>query len=188
MSDTAKPPKRRHWRKDERVKVSILQIFRAAAQERRETRRTADRTENHTIKRRHSINEQQLRAHLQAELAALLNTIRLDAVVPLDDTPHMAASVLNYGFRDLSGMGAAELESQEIVESIRQSLIDHEPRLIPSSIDVKVLKADAHRNQRLSVAVYADFMGDPVDIPVDFNAEVDLGSGRLNMQTLTVRM
>lgn len=191
MSETAQPLRRRIWRKEERVKVSILHVFRAAAEERRRLKPSEHRDEEErllALKQRQAMNENQLRAHLQTELAALLNTIRLDAVVGLDDTPHVARSIVNYGFRDFSGMGASELDSPKIIESIRQSLVDHEPRLVPSSIDVRVVRPDAQTNSRLRVSVEAEIMGDPVDIPLDFSAEVDLGAGRLSMSRLKVQL
>lgn len=192
--DTAAGPARRRWRDGERAKVSIMQIFRSSHHDndaRRATARDAGgetKISSRSRQRREGMSETQLRAHLQADLAALLNTIRLDAVVPLDDAPHVARSIVNYGFRDLSGIGASELNTPQVVESIRQSLIDHEPRMVPGSIEVKVVSAEGGTNQRLSIMVSAELMGDPVDIPLDFDAEVDLGAGKLKMSKLRVQM
>ena len=52
--------------------------------------------------RRIGTDEATLRQHLTADLASLMNTINLDAVIPLDDAPYVAKSVINYGFGDMS--------------------------------------------------------------------------------------
>ncbi len=187
-------PSRRKWRTGERSKVSIMQIFRSAfhAHDAKRASQRIDGTDTEITQRsrqrRDGMSETDLRSHLQSDLNALLNTIRLDSVVDLQEAPHVAASILNYGFCDLSGIGAAELKTRKFTDSIRQSLIDHEPRIVPASLEVKVVDAEANSNQRLSISVFAELMGDPVDIPLNFDAEVDLGAGKMKMSKLRVQM
>ena len=108
--------------------------------------------------------------------------------MPLDDTPHVEKSIINYGFRDLSGISLSEIKRPTMIAAIRQSLIDHEPRLVRESIEVKVGQAEGDSKQRLSISVAAELMGDPVDIPLDFDAEIDVGAGKLKMSKLRVQM
>jgi type VI secretion system protein ImpF len=193
QNESRRPPSRT-WRSGERSKVSIMQIFRSSFQA-HDARRGNQRVDGADIEitqrsrqRRAGMSETELRSHLETDLGALLNTIRLDAVVDLKDAPHVATSILNYGFCDLSGIGAADLKTGAVVASIRQSLMDHEPRIVPASLDVRVLEAEASVNQRLSITVSAELMGDPVDIPLNFDAEVDLGAGKMKMSKLRVQM
>lgn len=116
-----------------------------------------------------------------------MNTIQLDSAVALDDVPHVKASVINYGFRDLSDVTAHDLNSLAVVKSIRQSLLDHEPRIVPESLEVDVAERPAGGRNRLAVSVSAELMGDPVDIPIQFDAEVDLGVGKLHMSNLRMQ-
>ena len=187
----------RVWRKEDRAKVSILQIFRTNFHDRRRRQhaeRTQDKKEDGetTVTRRidfrEGVTEQTLRNHIEADLNALMNTIRLDAASPLDDVPHVAGSILNYGFRDLSSVTLKDLNSASIRDSIKQSLVDHEPRLVPASIEVTVKRGEGGNDQRMELFVQADLMGDPVDIPLDFDAEVDLGAGKMRMSKLRVQM
>jgi len=181
------------WNKGVRAKVSIMHVFRAAHIDRdakidREKSKDGEAVVTQRSKqRRHGVSEDTLRAHIQYDLQALLNTIRLDAVIPLEDAPHIARSVLNYGFRDLSNVTSDELSSPRIVDSIRQSLIDHEPRLIRDTIEVKMGAGEGDSKQRLSITVSAELMGDPVDIPIDFSADVDLGAGKMKMSQLRLQ-
>jgi len=185
----------RVWRQEDRAKVSIMQIFRTHHQERRKkqhAKRTQDDPENTLTTRRidfrEGVSEQQLRAHIEADLDTLMNTIRLDSSFSLEGAPHVEKSILNYGFRDLSSVTLRELGSDAIRNSNKESLINHEPRLVPGSIEVTVRRGEGGKDQRIDLQVSADLMGDPVDIPLDFDAEVDLGEGKLRMSKLRVAM
>ena len=184
----------RLWRKGDRAKVSIMQVFRESHFEhdaRKVNVATASgevQVSKRSQQRRDGVSETQLRAHLEADLNALLNTIQLGSTIDLDDVPHMRKSILNYGFRDLSGISVAEINTPRMIETIRQSLIDFEPRLLRESIDVRVMHAEGNSKQRLSISVAAELMGDPVDIPLDFDAEVDMGAGKLKMSKLRVQV
>ena len=184
----------RLWRKGDRAKVSIMQVFREAHYE-QDARKANSATESgeaavsrRSQQRRDGVNEAQLRMHLEADLASLLNTIQLDSAVSLDDVPHVRDSIANYGFRDLSGISVAEMNTHRMVDTIKQSLINHEPRLTRESIDVTISGAEGNSRQRLSISVSAELVGDPVDIPLDFDAEVDVGAGKLKMSKLRVQV
>lgn len=185
---------RRAFRTGDRSKVSIIHIFRSAHYA-KDAKRASGKTEDgdaeitqRSKQRREGMSEDMLKLHLQIDLNALLNTIRLEAAVPLDDAPYVARSVANYGFRDLSEVSPSDVRSPRFVESIRQSLLDHEPRLVPESVEVRVAETGEDDNrQRLALSVSAELMGDPVDIPIDFDAEVDLSAGKLKMSNLRVQ-
>lgn len=197
MNDRTIPPvstkMSRNWKRGDRSKISIMHVFRAAYFE-HDAKKAQEKSEDGSAQisrrskqRRHGVNEDTLKAHLQADLNALLNTIRLDAVVDLEDAPYVARSVANYGFRDLSSLTLKELSTASVTNSIRQSLLDHEPRLIPETVQVSLDKSGESTNQRLALSISAELMGDPVDIPIDFSAEVDLGAGKMKMSDLRLK-
>jgi len=181
------------WKKGQRSKVSLMQVFRSSAAEKDAQKAaaapSADGSEvtRRSKVRREGVGEEVLRAHLRADLAALLHTTRLDSVIDLDDVPHVRASVLNYGFRDLSTIGLREIGNKDVVQSIRRSLMDHEPRLIPDSIQISVDRDSADNFHHLSFSISAELMSDPVDIPLDFTADVDLGAGKLRLGKLEMQ-
>lgn len=189
---TAQP--RRDWRKGERSKVSVMQVFRAAFEE-HDARKDRGKTETgdgeitkRSMQRRDGVGLDTLKRHLEYDLSALMNTIQLDSAVSLEDVPHVRKSVLNYGFRDLSDVTARDLNDLAVVNSLRQSLLDHEPRIIPASLDVQVAdRGGGNTRHRLMIHISAELMGDPVDVPIDFDAEVDLGVGKLKMSNLRVQ-
>lgn len=179
---------RRLMRKGDRSRVSLMQIFRAAHRDRDARVDQAPDAQGEAAitsrskMRRDGVDEGTLRAHVQADLGALMNTIQLGAAIDLGDAPHVERSVLNYGFRDLSDVTARDLNSSSVVASIRQSLLDHEPRIVPETLEVRVADDATGTSHRLEIQVTAELMADPVDVPIDFRAEVDLGAGKLRMR------
>ena len=183
---------RRLMRKGDRSRVSLMQIFRAAHRDRDARLALPQDGQGETAitsrskMRRDGVDESTLRSHVQADLSALMNTIQLGAIVDLGDAPHVERSILNYGFRDLSDVTARDLNSSSVVASIRQSLLNHEPRIVPETLEVRVADATGGTHHRLEISVTAELMADPVDVPIDFKAEVDLGAGKLRMRNVRV--
>jgi len=137
--------------------------------------------------RRIGTDEHTLRRHLTADLASLMNTINLDAIVDLEDTPYVAKSVINFGFGDMSTANDSLFARQQISNLIRETLIQHEPRLIPESIEITVEIDEEDKDQRMSFDIQAEMVATPVDIPLSFIAEVDMGAGKLQMTQLRVQ-
>ena len=178
----------------ERSRISLLDVFRQSFQEKDARARgasdrdadglnTVAKVNSRSNARRLGVDEDTLRDHVRQHLATLMNTIRLDAAVDLTDTPHVAQSIVNYGFQDLSNLTRAELTAHHISKSIKQSLSDHEPRLVKNSIEVKVEVLQGDDYQRVAVHVNADLIADPADIPVEFSADVDTGAGKVVLNT-----
>lgn len=171
--------------------ISLMHAFRLAAEQgdaRKSTAHFHDGMRELSVQaqqRRHGTDEATLKRHLSIDLGNLMNTVRLDAVVSLDDAPHVAKSVVNYGFRDLSSLTKSQETMGRIAAAIRQTLIDHEPRLVPSSIEV-LLDNDDTPDQRISFTVNAEIIASPSDVPLNFVAEVDIGAGKIRMSDLKV--
>lgn len=181
---------KRDWKQGERSKISLMQAFRSAHSDHDATKIT-DRGKDGEIKitvrskqRREGVSDEALRAHLMQDLETLLNTVQLDAIEPLDDVPYVKASLLNFGFPDFSTYTRKELAKPHVVAKIRQVLLDFEPRLRGATLDIRVENPEYGSNKRPRIHVSAEMMNDPVDIPVDFEAEVDLGVGKLSMPQL----
>ena len=192
LSDKTSPDLR-DAKRAHRRQVSIMHVFRDAAEQ--GNARLEDRSQSDgetqialiTRHRRDGIGEEDLRRHLALDLESLLNTIRLDAMVSLADHPRVSRSVLNFGINDMSSVNRSRRSETAIAAAIRQSLLDHEPRLVKDSIDINIVSAEASPNQRLSFEVHAEIAADPADLPLDFITEVDLGAGKVQMKRLRVQ-
>lgn len=175
-----------------RKQVSLMHVFRSAAE--RGDSRTGDsarqdgdrEVSRRSKERREGIDEGALRRHLSGEMAALMNTINLEAVVDLSDVPHVRDSVLNFGFGDLSALDSRAAQSGEIARIIRDTLLRHEPRLIPETIEIRVMKVDEAVSRRLTFDIQAEMYASPVDVPLQFVAEIDGGAGKMQMTQIKV--
>jgi len=170
-----------------------MHVFRASAENgdaRQETNADVDGDRALSLRRkqhREGTDETTLRHHLSIDLANLMNTVRLDAIVPLDETSYVAKSVINFGFSDMSNLSKSQQTSAKIIESIRNTLITYEPRLIPETIEISVNDEQQSVDQRLAFEITAEMVANPVDIPLNFMAEVDLGAGKMKMTRLRVQ-
>jgi type VI secretion system protein ImpF len=177
----------------DRKQVSLMHVFRSAV-ERGDSRdgkanfQDGDKVISQRSKeRREGTNEETLRRHLSNDLASLMNTISLDAIVDLADYPYIQKSIINFGFSDLSSLADRGFAAAEMSRFIRETLIRHEPRLIPASIEINVNKDAESVTQRLTFDISADMVASPVDVPLDFVAEVDMGAGKIQMTKLRVQ-
>ena len=168
--------------------MSLMHVFRASAS-RRDARdplrqRTAEGETDLTIRsriRRDGMSETALRRNLTQDLAALMNTIRLDVCADLADTPRVARSVVNFGFQDMDTLWRSHRTPDDMARTIRASLIANEPRLRADSIEVRVDETDTGIDQRLRFEIHAEMFSNPTDIPLQFFAEVDPGAGKITL-------
>ena len=129
-------------------------------------------------------NETALRRDLAEDLTRLLNTVNLASAEDLSDFSYVARSIVNYGLVDITAYSIEETAVDDITHELRQSLVDYEPRLIPSSIEVnRDLSVDSTVHQ-IRFAVNAEMHATPVDIAVEFVAELELESGKMRISRL----
>ena len=140
-------------------------------------------TERGSIRRR-GANENQLRRNLDTDLGQLLNSIALGSVVDLTAHPRVQRSVLNFGVPDMSHLTSDALTDQTLATNMRKALEDHEPRLLSGSIAVTQSEEFDSVHQRISVHIEAEMLCRPVDVPLEFTAEIDMGSGKVKLLDL----
>jgi type VI secretion system protein ImpF len=136
------------------------------------------------ISARSWVNEAALRRDLAEDLTRLLNTVNLASAQDLSDYSYVARSILNYGLTDITAYATEENAVDDITVELRQSLIDYEPRLIPASIEVTRDTSLDSAAQKIRFAVNAEMHATPVDIPVEFVAELELESGKMRISRL----
>ncbi len=82
------------------------------------------------------VNEAAMRRDLAEDLTRLLNTVNLASTQDLTDHTYAERSIINYGLLDISAYSIDENAVGDITHKLRQSLVDYEPRLIASTIEV----------------------------------------------------
>lgn len=133
---------------------------------------------------RAAITEPVLRREVARDLEALMNTVALESSFDLTETEHVRRSILNFGFPDLSHRTIDENSLDDIKDEIKTVLINYEPRLLPDSVyvnrDVTVDQAEL----KIRFVVNAELFCDPVNVPVEFVAEVELDTAKIQINRL----
>jgi type VI secretion system protein ImpF len=178
-------------KKNERLAPPLMFAFRAA-HEKRDAKKALDLRDasgQRIIASRRSpsrapISESGLRREVNSDLVDLLNTVNLDSALNLDEAPEVARSVLNFGFPDLSTRTIDEHRLIEISKQIEQALKKFEPRLAADTLSVSRNPAIDVEALRLKFFIKADLRAEPLDVPVEFVAEVELDSGKIKVDRL----
>lgn len=119
-----------------------------------------------------------LRDAVLRDLAWLLNTCHLAATEDLSGHPHVAASVLNYGIPDLTGKTVSGLQVVDVQRAIRQAIIDFEPRIIASTLEVRgKVERDAVSSNSLTFEIEGEMWSRPIPERLFLRTELDLETG-----------
>ncbi|MBC7138417.1 MAG: type VI secretion system baseplate subunit TssE [Defluviimonas sp.] len=180
--------------KDGYFQVSLMNVFREAAESRdarSEARTSSEAGETvlsvRTVERREGTSQARLREHLAADLANLLGTTHLESTLDLSGLDRVRKSVLNYGVQDMTRLTTSDIENAKVLRDMRAALIAHEPRLIAETVQIKLRRAHEDAQQRIAFDISAEMSAKPVDVPLEFIAEIDVGAGKVSMSNLLVR-
>jgi type VI secretion system protein ImpF len=127
------------------------------------------------------ISESGLRREVMIDLVDLFNTTNLAAAEDLSAFAAVRGSILNYGFPDLSSRTLDENGLGAIAREIEVALADFEPRLDRGSIRAQRDGEAREEELKLRFLVKADLLARPVNVPVEFVAEVELDSGKIKI-------
>lgn len=116
------------------------------------------------------------------DLAWLLNSSNLEAVLELDDFPEVARSVLNYGLPGLSGRTISNSDLSALERSVRQAILNFEPRIRRNSLRVKATPPQTQpcRNS-LSFTIEGELWAYPLPLHLLLKTEIDLESGSVSV-------
>ena len=134
-----------------------------------------------------SVTEIVLRREVWRDLELLLNTIALEsseeAVMEFE---HVRQSVLNFGLPDMTHRAIDELKRNDhaVEGEMEVALQAFEPRLLQGSVRVHRDMSVNAAELKLRYLINADLSCKPVDIPVEFTAEVELDSGKVVVNRL----
>jgi type VI secretion system protein ImpF len=177
--------------KKDRLSPPLMHAFRGAF-EARDARKPLDlRSEggdriiaSRRVSPRTAITEPVLRREVARDLESLMNTIALESSLDLEGCEHVRRSILNFGVPDIAHHTIDEHSVDGIKDDIRNTLTHFEPRLLPESVrvarDVTLDRAEL----KIRFTVNAELLCEPVNVPVEFVAEVELDSGKFQVSRL----
>ena len=174
--------------------VSLMNVFRQAAMQ-RDAKSLKDTVADdggrvlsaRTVERRDGASQETLKSHLAQDLASLMGTINLEAVQALDGLDHVRNSILNYGLQDMSALTTESFQTAKVIKDMRTSLLANEPRLIEETLDIKFRRNTADAQQRIAFDIKAEMSARPMDVPMEFVAEIDAGAGKVQMTDVVMR-
>jgi type VI secretion system protein ImpF len=177
--------------RNDRLAPPLMYAFRAA-HDRRDAKTKLDLRDDagerviaaRRLTARAPISESGLRKEVLLDLANLLNTTNLGAAEDLSSAPAVRSSILNYGFPDLSSRTIDESSLHEISREIEVALADFEPHLARNSVQARRDMSVSPDELKLRFLVKADLRASPVNVAVEFVAEVEFDSGKIKIDRL----
>lgn len=133
---------------------------------------------------RAAISETSLRREVSRDLEVLMNTIALGSSLNLEAYPDVARSVLNFGLPDVTHRSIDEHRTGEITQEIAHALAVYEPRLSAATLRVRRDESLDAMGLKVRFVVQADLICDPVDVPVEFVADVEIDTGKIVLNRL----
>lgn len=133
-----------------------------------------------------SMNKRDYRASVLRDIGWLLNTTNSDSAIDFSEYSYAQKSVLNYGVVALSGQYLVDDDRSMIAASISRALTTYEPRIIPSTLQVKALPMDdgyAARNQ-LSLEIKGQLWSEPYPLEFLLRSHIDLEIGLVQLTDL----
>jgi type VI secretion system protein ImpF len=124
------------------------------------------------------LSSQRLRDSVRRDLNWLFNTTNLAAVESLDAYPEVERSTLNYGLPDLAGRTASSIDRDSMERLIRRAIWEYEPRLLRSSIRVKLsVDADDFNHNAMNFGIQAELWAQPLPVRLFLRTDLDLETG-----------
>jgi type VI secretion system protein ImpF len=135
---------------------------------------------------RRVMSKSRLRQAVLRDLAWLFNTTRLEANADLSRAPQVRRSVLNFGLPALSGRAASSLDVSVLERSIKQAILDFEPRILPSSLRVRavVQASQLDHHNVIGVEIQGHLWAQPVPLELLVRTEIDLETGKVEIADL----
>ena len=177
-------------KKNDRLAPPLMHAFRAAHRE-RDAAVPVDIRENgervlaaRRVTSRAPITEGELRRLVGSDIGALLNTVNLDSVEDLSNAPEVRKSILNFGFPDLARISIDENDVFGLTKQLETALRAFEPRLAPESIKARRDETVSPEELRVRFLINAELRLQPVNVPMQFVAELELDSGKIKIDRL----
>lgn len=125
----------------------------------------------------------QLRGAILRDLGWLFNSPGPIEGDGISEFPSVAASVLNYGIPDLTGMTATGVNNAGLERAFTRAIKLFEPRLAPQSVVVRILDApDPHNPNTIGLEIKGEVVATNMPEPLYIKTEVDLETGQMKLK------
>ena len=128
--------------------------------------------------------ERLVREEVLTDLSMLCNTIALGEAIDLSELPHARTSILNFGIPDVAARTINDQELSSICADLSAALRHFEPRLLSESIHVERDASLDSVSLNLRLRVRAELLCTPVNVPVEFVADMELETRKIRIEKL----
>jgi type VI secretion system protein ImpF len=177
--------------KKDRLSPPLMYAFRSAYQARDAKKKLDLRDEsgerviaNRRTTARLAITEPMLRREVAQDLDALVNTTAMESTQDLRAFGYARRSIINFGLPDIAHRSIDEISVNDVGYEIANAIANFEPRLIRETIRVRREPAADPNDLSLRFVVRADLTCEPLNVPVEFVADVEVDTGKIAINRL----
>lgn len=178
-------------RKLDRLAPPLMHVFRVT-HDKRDARQKLDLRDEagerviaaRRVSSRAPISESGLRREVVRDIVSLMNTTNLGSAEDISGLAEVQRSILNFGLPDLAHRSIDETSIEEIAREIETALMSFEPRLMHNSIRARRDHTVSPDELKLRFLVRADLHCQPVNVPVEFVADVEFDTGKIKIDRL----
>jgi type VI secretion system protein ImpF len=127
--------------------------------------------------RRRTVSPDEYRAAVLRDLRWIMNSPSHLPDEDISQFPQVARSVLNYGTRDLAGVTSDKIDGYELEQAFRQAIINFEPRIIPDSLQVRMIQAGQSEFAHIGFEIKGELWALPNPERIFFRTDIDLETG-----------
>jgi type VI secretion system protein ImpF len=129
------------------------------------------------------MSKSRLRQAVLRDLAWLLNANRLERQDEFRAAPLARRSVINFGLPAFSGRAASSVEPVDLEQAIAMAVRDFEPRILPSTLEVKALTSDTQHEKHniIGAEIHGLLWSQPVPLEMLVRTEIDLETGEVDI-------
>jgi type VI secretion system protein ImpF len=127
------------------------------------------------------ITESVLRREVSRDLETLMNTINMASSEDLTEFEAVRSSILNFGVPDITHRSIQEITVDDISRELELALTTYEPRLLRDSIEVRRDHNVGDDDLKVRFFIRADLFCDPINVPVEFVADLQVDSGAISI-------
>jgi type VI secretion system protein ImpF len=131
-----------------------------------------------------AVSESLLRAEVLKDMTMLVNTTALESSIDLRDLPHLRTSILNYGVPDIASRTLGDEGVEDISGEFETAFRTFEPRLVSGTVVVTRDTSIDDTELRVRFVVRGDLACHPVNVPVEFVADVEIDSRKIVIERL----
>jgi len=113
-----------------------------------------------------------------------MNTVALESAEDLTDLEYVRKSILNFGLPDLVHRSIDEAGVEDVKNELETVMTNFEPRLARESVHASRDRKIDPGDLKVRFVVQAELRCDPVDVPVEFVADLDVDGSAITINRL----